>query len=256
MAKKAVTKPTVDAAPVEAPSRAIISLGALLPVLLGTATLVGFCLHLIGHVDDVTYLAELGMEPDLLPQTAESKIIMGYGAIVSQGANLLVAPPIGAIAVIFVAVTIAISVSQVSGKREPTFKAWFNRRHRWIQRLITSSFASVLGLVMVAAFGVALLVVGITPAGVGISSGKERASKMRERIAAKAPEHRSELWRGEKREAQGYLISINDERVAIYDIDSNALRVFPKDGLEVRSALRAIAPSGSGAQRSNEGNAE
>lgn len=246
MAKKAVIRPPVDAAPVQAPSRAIISLGALLPVLLGTATLVGFCLHLIGHVDDATYLASLGMEPDLMPQTAESKIIIGYAAIITQGAHLLVAPPIGAIAAIFVAVTIAISVSQVPGKREPPFKAWFNRRHRWIQRLIASSFASVLGLIMIAAFGVALLVVGVMPTGLGVSSGKERANKMHERIAAKAPEHRSELWRGEKREAHGYLISINDERIAIYDIDSNALRVFPKDGLEIRSALRVIAPSGSG----------
>jgi hypothetical protein len=48
---------------------------------------------------------------------------------------------------------------------------------------------------------------------------------MRERIAAKAPEHRFERWRGEKREAQGYLISTNDERIAICSIDSNALRI-------------------------------
>ncbi|MBN8499526.1 MAG: hypothetical protein J0M19_00010 [Sphingomonadales bacterium] len=246
MAKKEVIRPPIDAAPVETPSPAISGLETLLPVLLGTATLLGFCLHLIGHVDDVTYLADMGMQPDLVPQTAESKIILGYGAIITQGANLLLAPPIGVTTSIFVAVTIATLVSQVAGKREPPFKAWFNRRKRWIQSLISSSFASLFGMIMVAAFGVALLVVGIVPASVGVSSGKERAKKMGERIAAKAPEHRSELWRGEKREARGYIISINDERIAIYDIDIDALRVFPRDGLEVRSALRKVAPSGSG----------
>lgn len=78
-----------------------------------------------------------------------------------------------------------------------------------------------------------------------MSSGKERADKMRKRITASAPGHRSELWRGEKREAQGYLVSINNERLAIYDIDSKSLRVFPKDGLEIRLALQAVVPSGS-----------
>jgi len=247
MAKKAVIRPPDAAAPVETPSRAISSLGALLPALLTAATLLGLCLHLIGHADDITYLAALGIEPDTMPQTAEANVIMGYGAVMNQGANLLVAPPIGEIAVVFVAVTIAIWISQVPARRaSPPFKTWLSRRPRWIQRLIVSSFASVLGLVMVVAFGVALLVVGVTPAGVGMSSGKERADKMRKRIAASAPEHRSELWRGEKREAQGYLVSVNNERLAIYDTDSKSLRVFPKDGLEIRSALRTVAPSRSG----------
>lgn len=123
--------------------------------------------------------------------------------------------------------------------------AWLNRRSWWLQGLIVSSLASALALIMVGIFGLAMLIIGITPAGVGVSAGKERADEMRTRIAAKASDHRSELWRGEKREAQGYLICVNAERLAIYDIDSNALRVLPKEGLEIRSNLRAVAPSGS-----------
>ncbi|WP_036106851.1 hypothetical protein [Lysobacter capsici] len=232
----------------EQPLRTLTSLSSILATLLAIATLVGFCLHLIGHVAHATYLEALGLDSDLFSQASEWKILLGYQAIILLGTDLLAALPWEGAVIIFLSVTVAIWLSRVPVKREAPLRAWLKRRRRWIQELIMSSIASGLALAFVGAIGVAMLVLGILPVGIGVSAGKGMANKARARIASKTLERRSELWRGDKREARGYIVSANDTLIAIYDIDTSVLRTISQEGIEIRTGL--LLPETTGTQTS------
>ncbi len=218
------------------PSTAI-GFTSLVPALLTTATLLGFCLHLVGHVSHESYLDSIGVRTDLFAQSAEAKIISGYHAIISQGAGLLSAMTLKSEAIIFLCFTTAVILSRIPIKRNGRLENWLERRSGLLRNVILSALSSMLFVAFIGAVAAGVLFLGIVPIGIGLAAGKDRANDVREQVISNTSNRRSELWRAGKRESLGYIVSVNDSLIAIYDVDAKVIRTLSRDGIEIRAAL-------------------
>ncbi len=223
-----------------------VGLPSLLTTLLTAATLLGLCLHLIGDITHAVYLEALGVQPDLFPQSTDAKIIGGYLQVILLGTSLLNLQLLVQALIVWVMLGVYLWIMRRPSKLSELPPLWFHRRSMAAQNIIGSLLISLFTVAFVGAAIVALLSVGSLPLQVGRTAGENKANMMRGQISSMSAERRSELWRGNKREARGHIISANELLIAIYDIDAAATRTLPREGMEIRAAIVPVKVGSAG----------
>lgn len=124
-------------------TQAAKTLTSALGVLLGIATLLGFCLHLAGDVAHSTYLNKLGIQATLFPQAVDAKIIHGYYVTILQGVAVLSDVPWGILLAIISLSTLTVVLLRAPVNENPRLKAWLSQRSYWIRGSISAAAATV-----------------------------------------------------------------------------------------------------------------
>lgn len=210
-------------------------LPSLLTTLVTAATLLGLCLHLIGDVTHVVYLEALGVQPDLFPQSTEAKVIGGYGSINLLGAMLLKSQLWPRAVALVLSLALYLWILRRPWMVTLKKPSRVQRTPNWLKDIANALLKSILIVAFVGATAYAMLSIGSLPLGLGSIAGELKADMMHEQI--RLSERRSELWRGDKREARGHIISANESLIAIYDSDAAAIRTISREGTEIRAAL-------------------
>lgn len=204
------------------------------------ATIIGFCLHLAGDIANSTYLTSLGVEPSSFPQAVDSKIIHGYYVTLLQGLGLLKDVPWGAVLSIIGLSTLAIVIIRIPVKEDFELRNWLDRRSFWVKQPIVAALASTLFLSATVCVGCLVLLMAIVPGLAGEKFGKSKADEMNAFLKRETA-HFSELWRDDELLVSGHVITTNENLIAIYDINTKAMRTLPREGIEIRTPLPALS---------------
>jgi hypothetical protein len=219
------------------PTQAAKTLTSALGVLLGIATLLGFCLHLAGDVAHSTYLNKLGIQATLFPQAVDAKIIHGYYVTILQGVAVLSDVPWGILLAIISFSTLTVVLLRAPVDENPRLKAWLSQRSYWIRGSISAAAATVAFLSAVTALWYVILLIAIVPGFAAERHGKIRAEEMAKRLLDGNELAVSEVWKGEELIARGQVIASSQERIAIYDVALKTMRTLPASGIEIRTPV-------------------
>jgi len=219
------------------PTQAAKTFTSALGVLLGIATLLGFCLHLAGDVAHSTYLNKLGIQATLFPQAVDAKIIHGYYVTILQGVAVLSDIPWGILLAIISLSTLTVVLLRAPVNENPRLKAWLSQRSYWIRGSISAAASTVAFLSAVTAVWYVILLIAIVPGFAAERHGKIRAEEMARRLLDGNELGVSEVWKGEELMARGQVIATSQERIAIYDVALKTMRTLPASGIEIRTPV-------------------
>lgn len=217
-------------------SQLAATMAALGGGLLAIATIVGFSLHLAGHVAHATYLSALGVEPDLFPQSADWKVIQGYYAVILQGFKILSEVPWSLVLMLFLGIALAILITSLPSE-QPAIHRWLQRQPRWIREIIFALVGSISSLAMLISAASFVLLIAIVPGLIGERSGMERAQEIRASLLKSEPINISEIWRNGQLGQRGVIVAISADLLSIYDFDSKTIRTIDRKGAELRRPL-------------------
>lgn len=205
--------------------------------LLTVATFVGFALHLAGDVAYTTYLTQMGLEPTSFPQAADWKITHGLFVALNQAAFSLGDMPIGRIAVVLIVLSIPLVVAGAPAKKNAMSRGWIAKIPYWVRQPFVVYFFLVSVLATAATVGSLLLLGSTAPGIIGERFGATEAAEHMGRLKREQLKAESQLWKDGKQLMRGEIIVTNADLIALYDMDTEAMRTVPRDGAEVRASL-------------------
>jgi hypothetical protein len=220
------------------PLQALLSTAtSLTGILVASATALGACLHLTGHVAHIKELAGLGVPSDFFPRGVEWTMINGYYAAFLEWTRTLDDMPWGLLTLAFLLLAYGIWFYRLPNlDKRP---AWIDRRPKWLREIITALVAS--GATLAVCFYLLFLVslVAIVPGYIGESAGQHSAEQKialyRSTPPSKAPD---ELWRDGEPVMRGHVIAVSTEMIAFYDSAQGVSRVVDRKGVELRARPR------------------
>lgn len=201
--------------------------------LLAIATIIGFSLHLAGHVANTTYLTSLGLEADLFPQSSEGKIIGGYYALVWQGVGLITDFPWRSVIVLFLLLLLMMLFVRLPDQ-SPRAQRWLRTKPKWMKELVFALTGSTLSFALVGGAACFMMLIALFPAVIGQAAGQQHAEKTRELIRKMTPASASEIWLGDARKHRGIVVASSPELLAIFDIDTKRMHTIDRRNTELR----------------------
>lgn len=213
------------------------ALTAMTGILIASATALGVCLHLTGHVAHIKELSSLGVPSDFFPRSVEWTMINGYYAAFLEWTRTLSDMPWGKLTLAFLLLAFGIwfyRLPLTEGRA-----AWIDRRPAWLREVLTALVAS--GATIAVCFYLLFLIslIAIVPGYVGESAGahsaKQKLALYRSTSLSKAPD---ELWRDGRLMMRGHVIAVSTEMIAFYDRAQNVARVIDRRDVELRARPR------------------
>ncbi|UHH09204.1 hypothetical protein LU699_12990 [Luteimonas fraxinea] len=213
---------------------------SLTALVVAVGTLLGFCLHLTGHVAHITDLGNWGVQSDLFPRPAEWTIINGYYAIFSETARTLSDMPWSLIVTVCLAIAFAILVHRLPAPKKRALIT--DRLPNWLKNTIAAIALSALWMTAIFYLLLIVLMIAIIPAAVGQRAGEDTAAQNLARYrSSENLTDPDELWRGGELLMQGHIIAASTDLVALFDTELDQVRIIDRAGIEIRSRPRKSA---------------
>ncbi|WP_157515172.1 hypothetical protein [Luteimonas abyssi] len=210
-------------------------LTSVMALLIALGTLAGICLHLTGHIAHITQLRGLGVPSDLFGRGVEWTMINGYYAIYYESARLLDNMPLTLLGVICLMIALVIWFFRLPAPKRARSQ-WVEKIPAWLKNAASAILLSALSMTLAFYLFLLILLIAIIPALVGESAGKQSADKMIDSF--RTGEHYldpAELWRENELMIRGYIVATSTDHVAIFDTESERLRVVEFQNFEVRT---------------------